>query len=131
MYVELHARSAFSFLEGSTLPEDLISVCAARGMSAMALLDRDGLYGSPRFHLAAKKIDLKAHIGAEVSCEGFSFAKRTLPPRSHGATENAKEKSDNASERAFHSFTDCHSERSEEPAVSRRSAPPSADLQSE
>jgi len=106
-------------------------VCAARGMSAMALLDRDGLYGSPRFHLAAKKIDLKAHIGAEVSCEGFSFAKRTLPPRSHGATENAKEKSDNASEGAFHSFTDCHSERSEEPAVSRRSTPPSADLQSE
>ena len=71
MYVELHARSAFSFLEGSTLPEDLISVCAARGMSAMALLDRDGLYGSPRFHLAAKKIDLKAHIGAEVSCENL------------------------------------------------------------
>jgi len=68
MYVELHARSAFSFLEGASLPEELIATCAQFGMPAMALLDTDGVYGAPRFHLAAKKIDLKAHIGAEVSC---------------------------------------------------------------
>ena len=55
MYVELHARSAFSFLEGASLPEELASLCADHGMPAMALLDRDGVYGSPRFHLAAKK----------------------------------------------------------------------------
>jgi error-prone DNA polymerase len=67
MYVELHSRSAFSFLEGSSTPEELIAVCGHLGMPAMALLDRDGVYGSPRFHLAAKKIGLKAHIGAEVS----------------------------------------------------------------
>jgi error-prone DNA polymerase len=79
MYVELHSRSAFSFLEGSTLPEDLISVCTARGMSGMALLDRDGLYGSPRFYLAAQKAGLKAHIGAEVSCE-------VLSPQRHPST---------------------------------------------
>jgi error-prone DNA polymerase len=72
MYVELHARSAFSFLEGSSLPEDLISIAASRQYPAMALLDRDGLYGSPRFHLAAKKAGLKAHIGAEITCESFS-----------------------------------------------------------
>ena len=67
MYVELHSRSAFSFLEGASIPEELIAVCANLGMPAMALLDRDGVYGSPRFHLAAKKVELKAHIGAEVS----------------------------------------------------------------
>src|SRR6267154_4621263 len=72
MYVELHSRSAFSFLEGASIPEELIGVCANLGMPAMALLDRDGVYGSPRFHLATKKIGLKAHIGAEVTCAAFS-----------------------------------------------------------
>src|SRR6266481_813859 len=67
MYVELHSRSAFSFLEGASIPEELVAVCANLGMPAMALLDRDGVYGSPRFHLAAKKAEIKAHIGAEVT----------------------------------------------------------------
>ncbi|HSD46977.1 MAG TPA: PHP domain-containing protein, partial [Pyrinomonadaceae bacterium] len=66
-YVELHARSAFSFLEGSSVPEDLIASGVELGMPAMALLDRDGLYGAPRFHISAKRNDLKAHIGAEIS----------------------------------------------------------------
>ncbi|MDQ2855042.1 MAG: PHP domain-containing protein, partial [Acidobacteriota bacterium] len=66
MYIELHARSAFSFLEGASVPEDLIAAGHALEMPAMALLDRDGLYGAPRFHLAAKKNGLKAHIGAEI-----------------------------------------------------------------
>jgi error-prone DNA polymerase len=132
MYVELHARSAFSFLEGSTLPEDLISVCAARGMSAMALLDRDGLYGSPRFHLAAKKIDLKAHIGAEVSCESLRGHKN-LSPQSHRGTEkiNKIEKSNNAFEETCDPLEACHSERSEEPAFSPGTAPVPTNLQSE
>ena len=69
MYIELHSRSAFSFLEGASLPETLIANCANLNMPAMALLDRDGVYGSPRFHLAAKKIGLKAHIGAEVTTQ--------------------------------------------------------------
>ena len=74
MYTELHARSAFSFLEGSATPEELAAACAAGGMGAMALLDRDGVYGSPRFHLAAKKLPLRAHIGAEVtSLEGWRY----------------------------------------------------------
>jgi error-prone DNA polymerase len=71
MYTELHARSAFSFLEGSSLPEDLMSTCARFNMPAMALLDTDGVYGAPRFHLAAKKLGIKAHIGAEVTCAAF------------------------------------------------------------
>ena len=68
MYIELHARSAFSFLEGASTPEELIDICAAHGVPAMALLDCDGVYGSPRFHLAAaKKRSMRAHIGAEVA----------------------------------------------------------------
>ena len=73
-YTELHARSAFSFLEGGSIPEELATVCVERGMSAMALLDRDGVYGAPRFYLAAKKLSLRAHIGAEVtSMDGWRF----------------------------------------------------------
>ena len=80
MYIELHSRSAFSFLEGASLPESLVAACANLNMPAMALLDRDGVYGSPRFHMAAKKARIKAHIGAEVTCEYFS-------PQRHRATE--------------------------------------------
>jgi error-prone DNA polymerase len=69
MYIELHSRSAFSFLEGSSLPESLIARCAELQMPAMALLDRNGVYGAPRFHMAAKKAKIKAHIGAEVTTE--------------------------------------------------------------
>ena len=49
------------------MPETLAHVCANRGMPAMALLDKNGVYGSPRFHMAAQKHKIKAHIGAEIS----------------------------------------------------------------
>jgi len=65
---ELHARSAFSFLEGASNPEDLVAAAAAYGVPAVALLDRNGVYGAPRFHLAAKKVGLKAIVGSEISC---------------------------------------------------------------
>ncbi len=71
-YVELHARSAFSFLEGASLPEFLASTCAQLQMPSMALLDRDGVYGAPRFHMAAKQYAIKAHIGAEISLQDAS-----------------------------------------------------------
>jgi len=67
MYIELHARSAFSFLEGASLPEEFAEVCHSHAMPAMALLDRDGVYGAARFHLAMKKHGRKAHIGAEIT----------------------------------------------------------------
>jgi error-prone DNA polymerase len=66
-YIELHASSAFSFLDGAGLPEEYIGAAAECGMPAMALLDRDGVYGAPRFHLAAKKAGIQAHIGAEIT----------------------------------------------------------------
>ena len=85
MYVELHARSAFSFLEGSSLPEELMSACARLNMPAMALLDTDGVYGAPRFHLAAKKLGIKSHIGAEVTAN--------LSPQRHRDTEKSNQQS--------------------------------------
>ncbi len=72
---ELHARSAFSFLEGASLPEDLVERAAALDIPAVALLDRDSLSGAPRFHMAAKKRGLRALIGAEVTAvDGSRYA---------------------------------------------------------
>src|ERR1700678_3544155 len=78
MYVELHARSAFSFLEGASLPERLMARCAELQMPAMALLDRNGLYGAPRFHITAKKAGIRAHIGAEIAV--LDAGQRVRPP---------------------------------------------------
>jgi len=66
-YVELHARSAFSFLEAASLPEELISCVSEFEMPAMALLDHDNIAGAVRFHNAAKKAKITAHIGAEIT----------------------------------------------------------------
>lgn len=65
-YVELHAASAFSFLDGASLPEDLVDQAAALDLPAMALVDTSGVYGAPRFYSAAKKAGLRALVGAEV-----------------------------------------------------------------
>ena len=79
-YIELHARSAFSFLEGSSLPEDLAAMCARLNIPGMALLDSDGVYGAPRFHMAATKVGIKAHIGAEVTyADALPIANCQLP----------------------------------------------------
>src|SRR5919108_1661561 len=94
-YVELHARSAFSFLEGASLPEDLVGACAALNLPAMALLDRDGIYGSPRFHLAAEKAGIKGHIGAELACEQFWTANCQLPIERGFKIENRQSTIDN------------------------------------
>jgi len=67
-FVELHARSAFSFLQGASVPEEYADAAAKLDLSAIALTDRDGFYGSPRFFLAMKKLGLRGHTGAEVLC---------------------------------------------------------------
>ena len=63
---ELHAASAFSFLAGASLPEDLAERAAELEIPAVALLDRNGLYGTPRFHQAARRAGIRAIVGAEV-----------------------------------------------------------------
>jgi len=72
MYVELHTRSAFSFLRGSSLPEQIAEVAAELQMPTLALCDRDGVYGAPRFFAAAKEKNLRPIIGAELSMEDGS-----------------------------------------------------------
>ena len=72
MYIELHTASAFSFLQGASLPEALVERAAALGYPALALLDADGVYGAPRFHKAAQQAGLKAIIGAELTIGGPS-----------------------------------------------------------
>jgi error-prone DNA polymerase len=77
-YVELHAASAFSFLGGASQPETLAERAALLNMPAMALADRNGLYGAARFHTAAQRCGVKAHIGAEIAVS--SFGNMHTPP---------------------------------------------------
>jgi error-prone DNA polymerase len=79
-YVELHAASAFSFLQGASLPETLAERASSLGYSALALLDRDGVYGAPRFHRAAKAVGLTPILGAELS---ISDPGAVAPPPKH------------------------------------------------
>src|SRR3954464_14699288 len=81
-YVELHAHSAFSFLDGASLPEELAARAAELGYDALALTDHDGLYGSLEFAYAAKHFGVRAITGAEVTLSGVGS---TEPPGSGGA----------------------------------------------
>jgi error-prone DNA polymerase len=69
-YVELHAHSAYSFLDGASLPEELAMRAAELGYDALALTDHDGVYGSLEFAIAAKHFGVRAITGAEVSLAG-------------------------------------------------------------
>ena len=73
-YVELHARSAFSFLRGASLPEDLVAAAMKAGLPAFALLDRDGVYGAPRFYGCAQENEfaVRPRVGAELTMEDGS-----------------------------------------------------------
>src|SRR5713101_3788330 len=72
-YVELHAHSSYSFLDGASLPEELAARAAELGYDALALTDHDGLYGSLEFAYAAKHFGVRPITGAEL----------TLADRSH------------------------------------------------
>ena len=91
MYIELHAASAFSFLQGASLPETLVERAAALGYPALALLDADGVYGAPRFHKAAKQAGLRAIIGAELTIDGLArfgdSRHRRIEPRARSNPE--------------------------------------------
>jgi len=70
VYVELQAASAFSFLRASSLPEELVARAAELGYPALALVDRDGLCGAPRFFKAARAAGVRPLVGAELSLLG-------------------------------------------------------------
>ncbi len=65
-YAELHAHSAFSFLDGASHPEELAAEGARLGLSALAVTDHDGLYGVVRFAEAARKVGLPTVFGSEL-----------------------------------------------------------------
>src|SRR6476619_617482 len=72
-YSELHCCSAFSFLRGGSSPEQLAEVAAKLEMPAIALLDRNGVYGAQRFSVAAREHGVRPIIGAELSLEDGSI----------------------------------------------------------
>ena len=65
-YAELHCASAFSFLEGASLPEDLVARAAELGLETVALIDRNTVSGAPRFWKAARDVGIRPLVGAEV-----------------------------------------------------------------
>src|SRR2546427_4314043 len=67
MYIELHCHSAFSFLDGASLPEQLALTASQLGYSAVALTDHNGLYGSLAFAHEAKQLGIQAITGAELT----------------------------------------------------------------
>src|SRR3954469_17620431 len=81
-YVELHAHSAYSFLDGASQPEELAARAAELGYGALALTDHDGVYGSLEFAHAAKHFGVRPITGAEVTVNGVGS---TEPAKSGGA----------------------------------------------
>ena len=67
MFIELHAQSAFSFLEGAEHPEAFAAEAARLEMPAVALVDRDGVYGAPRLNRAAANAGVKPIVGSEIT----------------------------------------------------------------
>src|SRR5438552_16295400 len=70
-YVELHAHSSHSFLDGASSVEDLVVAAKERGMDALALTDTNGLYGAVRFWHAANEIGIRPIFGTELQLQGF------------------------------------------------------------
>src|SRR3954452_23016080 len=70
MYVELHAHSAFSFLDGASTPMELAAAAAAHGYPAFALTDHDGVWGSMEFAHACKGFGVRPITGTELTVEG-------------------------------------------------------------
>ena len=66
-YVELHANSAFSFLRGGSDPATMAKAAAGAELRAVALCDRDGVYGAPRFYKAALEGGVRPIVGAELT----------------------------------------------------------------
>src|SRR3712207_2120660 len=87
-YVELHAHSAFSFLDGASLPDELVSAAVELGYEAMALVDHNGVYGSMEFAQSARSVGLRAIHGAELDVvdEPVGRHRRDEPPPSRHVT---------------------------------------------
>ena len=79
-YAELHAHSAYSFLDGASTPEELVEEAARLDLRAIALTDHDGLYGVVRLAEAARELDVRTVFGAELSLAWGPGTARTDVP---------------------------------------------------
>lgn len=82
-YAELHAHSAYSFLDGASNPQELVAEAARLGLRAIALTDHDGLYGVVRFAEAAAELDMATVFGAELSLGRVARTDDPDPPGPH------------------------------------------------
>ncbi len=82
-YAELHAHSAYSFLDGASTPEELVEEAARLDLRALALTDHDGLYGAVRFAEAAAELDVRTVFGAELSLGSGARTEQPDPPGPH------------------------------------------------
>lgn len=82
-YAELHAHSAYSFLDGASTPEELVEEAARLDLRAIALTDHDGLYGVVRFAEAAAELDVRTVFGAELSLGNVARTDTPDPPGPH------------------------------------------------
>ena len=82
-YAELHAHSAYSFLDGASTPEELVEEAARLNLRAIALTDHDGLYGVVRFAEAARELDVQTVFGAELSLGNVPRTEVPDPPGPH------------------------------------------------
>ncbi len=82
-YAELHAHSAFSFLDGASTPEEMVEEAARLNLRALALTDHDGLYGAVRFAEAAAELDIRTVFGAELSLGPAARTEAPDPPGPH------------------------------------------------
>ncbi|CDO87218.1 error-prone DNA polymerase [Mycobacterium triplex] len=82
-YAELHAHSAYSFLDGASTPEELVEEAARLGLRALALTDHNGLYGAVRFAEAAAELDVRTVFGAELTLNSQARTEHPDPPGPH------------------------------------------------
>lgn len=82
-YAELHAHSAYSFLDGASTPEELVEEAARLDLRAIALTDHNGLYGAVRFAEAAAELDMATVFGAELSLGTGARTEVPDPPGPH------------------------------------------------
>ena len=82
LYVPLWCKSNFSFLEGASHPDELVDEAYRLGLPAIALTDRDGVYGVVRAHVKAREVGMKLIVGAELTVEdGSTIALLSAGPR--------------------------------------------------
>ena len=89
-YVPLWCRSNFSFLEGASHPDELVHEAARYGIPAIALTDRDGLYGAVRAHKAAKETGVKLILGATLTV-GDKSAEDLESGRAHRVSDDVSD----------------------------------------